>query len=385
MIQAEKLDGHGSSVRSPIPLTKIILLANVLVVVVAVVVLLVLPPPSAPPGARPGTAASGPSPSPPSAPPSPAPDLPSAELPPPITASEEFARQVKANEAGAVPILMYHRITRKRLASIDRTPAQLRKELERLARGGYVPVTAREFATGRMDIPAGRHPVVLTFDDGHPSHFALDANGAPAKDTAVGIIYQVAVKHPGFRPVATFWVNRDPFGLRERKDQERAVRWLASRGFEVANHTWGHPHLPRLSKKKVVEQVARIERLLKGLGVPPSETMALPFGAMPRKRSTVQTGKWHGVSYRFKGVFLAGAEPSVSPFVKDYDWRAIQRIQSNGRKGECRKWCSEYWLGWLDKHPRERYTADGDPDRISIPRGLRGNIRADRRQKINAY
>lgn len=383
MIQAEKLDGHGSSVRSPIPLTKIIILANVVVVVLAVVVLLVLPPPSAPPGAaRPGASTAGP---PPSATPSPVPELPSAELPPPITASAEFARQVKANEAGAVPILMYHRITARRLASIDRTPAQMRKELERLARDGYVPVTAREFATGRMDIPAGKHPVVLTFDDGHPSHFALEADGTPAKDTAVGIIYQVAVKYPGFRPVATFWVNRHPFGLREEEDQERAVRWLASRGFEVANHTWSHPNLPSLPKKKIVEQVARVERLLKKLGVPPSETLALPFGAMPHKRSTVQSGKWHGVSYRFKGVFLAGAEPSVSPFVKDYNWRAIQRIQSNGRKGECRKWCSEYWLGWLNKHPRERYTADGDPDRISVPHGLRGNIRTNREQKINAY
>ncbi|MEU4832105.1 polysaccharide deacetylase family protein [Streptosporangium sp. NPDC023615] len=372
---------------SSIPLTRIIMLANVLVVTMAVVVLLTLPTPPA----RPGAAASGdptrgPSGPPgPSASPSPTPSLPSAELPPPVTASPEFARQVKANEAGAVPILMYHRITKKRLASIDRTPAQVRKELERLARGGYVPVTAREFATGRMDVPAGKHPVVLTFDDGHHSHFSLQADGAPARDSAVGIIYQVARKYPGFRPVATFWINNHPFGLREHRDQERAVRWLVDRGFEVANHTWSHPHLPSLGKKQIAGQLARLERLLKRLGVPPSDTMALPFGAMPRKRSTVQAGKWQGTPYRFKGVFLAGAEPSVSPFDKRYDHRSIQRVQSNGKKGECRKWCSQYWLEWLDRHPRERYTADGDPGRISVPRGLRDNIRSDRKHLINVY
>lgn len=372
--------------RSPIPLTQIIMLTNVVVVAVAVVVLLVLPAPPGPPGAA-GVSGTGrvSSPPPPSATPSPTPDLPSAELPPPVTATPEFARQVKANEAGMVPILMYHRIIGKRLASIDRTPAQLRKELEMLARDGYVPVTAREFATGRMDIPAGKYPVVLTFDDGHPSHFALEADGTPARNTAVGIIYQVAKKHPDFRPVATFWVNQQPFGLRNAKDQARAVQWLNSRGFEVANHTWGHPHLPSLPKKKIAEQLARVERLLKQLGVPPSETMALPFGAMPRKRSTVQSGRWQGVSYRFKAVFLAGAEPSVSPFTKNYDRRSVQRIQSNGKKGECRKWCSQYWLEWLNKHPRQRYTADGDPERISVPRALRGSIRVDRREMINAY
>ncbi|MFI6510673.1 polysaccharide deacetylase family protein [Streptosporangium sp. NPDC050855] len=372
---------------SSIPLTRIIMLANVLVVTMAVVVLLTLPTPPARPGASAsGGPTRGPSQPPqPSASPTPDPSLPSAELPPPITASPEFARQVKANEAGMVPILMYHRITHRRLASIDRTPDQVRKELERLARDGYVPVTAREFATGRMDVPAGKHPVVLTFDDGHHSHFALQADGTPARNSAVGIIYQVARKYPGFRPVATFWVNRYPFGLQERRDQERAVRWLVERGFEVANHTWSHPYLPGLGKKEIAGQLARVERMLKRLGVPPSETMALPFGAMPRKRATVQSGKWQGVPYRFKGVFLAGAEPSVSPFVRRYDHRSIQRIQSNGKKGECRKWCSQYWLEWLDRHPRERYTADGDPDRISVPRGLRGKIRSDRKQLINAY
>lgn len=373
--------------RSRIPLTQIILLANVVVVVVAVVALLALPTAPVPSGEpRAGKTAGGsPPPSSPPASPTPTPDMPSAELPPPVTASPEFARQVKANEAGMVPILMYHRIMKKRLASIDRTPDQVRKEMERLARDGYVPITAREFVTGKIDIPAGKYPVVLTFDDGHHSHFALGADGMPAKDTAVGIIYQVAKKYPDFRPVATFWVNRQPFGLQSAQDQARAVRWLTSRGFEVANHTWSHPYLPGLTKSKIAEQIVRVELMLRKLGGAASETLALPFGAMPRTRSTVQSGKWKGNDFAFKGVFLAGAQPSVSPFAKDFDRRSIQRVQSNGKKGECRKWCSQYWLEWLDKHPRERYTADGDPDRISIPRGLRGNIRPDRRRQINAY
>ncbi|MEU1882259.1 polysaccharide deacetylase family protein [Streptosporangium sp. NPDC020072] len=381
--------------RSSAPLTQIIMLANVVVVITAVVVLLVRPdaaptsvslagtatPLSTPPVTPP---AQTPSP-PPSPGPSPAVTLPSAELPPPVVASPEFARQVKANEAGVVPVLMYHRIQKKRLASIDRTPAQVRQEMERLARDGYVPITAHEFVTGDIRVPAGKHPVVLTFDDGHPSHFALDKSGVPLKDTAVGIIYQVAKKYPDFRPVATFWVNHQPFGLRDARAQENAVRWLASHGFEVANHTWDHPYLPGLSKKRVAEQLVRVQRMLAKYGAGTPDTLALPFGAMPRKRSTVQKGKWDGTSFAFKGVFLAGAQPSVSPFTKDYDWRAIQRVQSNGKKGECRKWCSQYWLEWLNKHPGKRYTADGDPERISVPRELRGNISPQWKQRINAY
>ncbi|GGL10397.1 xylanase [Sphaerisporangium melleum] len=344
-------------------LTTVLGIVNVGVMIVAAVALLVLPfggeEQGAPPVAR-------------STPVTPSP-APSATASP---ATPESARKVRANELGQIPVIMYHRILKKRLASIDRTPAQLRKELERLATHGYVPITAAEFTAGAIDLPAGAHPVVLTFDDGHSSHFALDAAGVPKKDTAVGVIYEVAARHPGFRPVATFWVNKNPFGLTHRDGQAAAVRWLVDRGFEVANHTWGHPDLRRLSKKRVVEAIGRQERLLRGLGAPDSATFALPYGSVPKKRAAARSGTWKDLHYRFRAVFLAGAEPAVSPYAKTYDPFYIPRIQSNGKKGECRKWCSQYWLQWLDRHPDQRYTSDGDPTHVSMPRRVQGKIQA---------
>lgn len=302
-----------------------------------------------------------------------------------VHATPESARKVGANELGKVPVLMYHRIVKKRKASIDRTPDQLRKELDKLARQGYVPISAREFATGDIRVPPGKFPVVLTFDDGHPSHFGLEPDGNVKRDTAVAIILETAAKHPDFRPVATLWINHTPFGLQTEAEQAAAVRWLVGNGFEVANHTWDHPDLRRLPTKKVRRQVAKLERLLVRLGAGPSRTMALPYGSMPRKKKAARTGEWEGTKYDFDGVFLAGAEPSLSPYAKKFDRGAIQRIQSNDKKGECRKWCSQYWLEWLNKHPDERYVSDGDPTRISIPSRLRGNIGAKRGRQINAY
>ena len=84
-------------------------------------------------------------------------------------------------------------------------------------------------------------------------------------------------------------------------------------------------------------------------------------------------------------MFLAGAPRSLSPYAKKFDRGAIQRIQSNGKKGECRKWCSQYWLEWLNKHPGERYVSDGDPGRISIPGKLRGNIDPKRESQLIVY
>ncbi|WP_188194995.1 polysaccharide deacetylase family protein [Nonomuraea sp. SYSU D8015] len=363
--------------RTSASLTRIIGLANVVVVTVAIIGLSLMPSPVRPHAGPPVRAKTEES--------TPQPSLTPVGPPPGIVATPEFARQVRANELGRVPILMYHRIVRKRMASLDRTPDQLRAELEKLAKKGYVPITAREFAIGDIRVPAGKFPVVLTFDDGHHSHFALDASGNPAPDTAVAVIQEVAARHPGFRPVATFWINKEPFGLRDEASQAAAVRWLVDHGYEVANHTWGHPNLRALKKKKVREQIVRLERLLKKLGVPPSRTMALPYGAMPHGKKVARRGSWDGTRYDFAGVFLAGAEPSLSPYAKKFDPGAIQRIQSNGKKGECRKWCSQHWLEWLDKHPGERYVSDGDPDRISIPGNLRGNIIAKRGLQVIAY
>ncbi|MEV0584925.1 polysaccharide deacetylase family protein [Nonomuraea sp. NPDC050310] len=361
--------------RSTASLVRIVGVANVVVVLVALVLLGILPEEETPSRAMAKPAAS-PQPSAPAQPQQP---------PPGVVATPEFAKQVKANEAGMVPVIMYHRIIPKRLASIDRTPAQLRQELEKLARKGYVPITAKQFATGEIRVPAGKSPVVLTFDDGHESHFGLDAQGRPRRDTAVGILLEVARKYPHFQPVATFWVNRRPFGIDDPAEQAKAAQWLAHHGFEVANHTWSHPNLRALKSKQVREQIVRLERLLKKLGVEPSATIALPFGSMPRSKSAADRGSWDGTAYDFAGVFLAGAEPSVSPFAKSFDPGAIQRIQSNGKKGECRRWCSQYWLEWLDKHPKRRYVSDGDPDRISVPQAERGNIQAKRRAQLNAY
>jgi peptidoglycan/xylan/chitin deacetylase (PgdA/CDA1 family) len=294
-------------------------------------------------------------------------------------------RGTRRGRAGRPAWWLYHRIVTKPRAAIDRTPQQFRRELERLATSGYVPVTAREFAAGDIHVPPGAHPVVLTFDDGHPSHFGLDAAGAPRPDTAVGIILDVARKHPSFRPVATLWINRDPFGLRDEAQQAAAVRWLAGHGFEVANHTWGHPNLRALPKKTVRKQIAKMERLLVRLGAGPARTMALPYGMMPRPGKLARQGAWEGTGYDFAGVFLAGAEPSVSPYAKKFDRGAIQRIQSNGKKGECRRWCSQYWLDWLDRHPGKRYVSDGDPERVSVPTRFRGNINPKQVRQVNAY
>ncbi|MBB5963644.1 polysaccharide deacetylase family protein [Planomonospora venezuelensis] len=285
-----------------------------------------------------------------------------------LKARQARAAKAKANELGQIPVLMYHRVIEKPTNTDDRTPKQFRTELERLAKEGYVPITAAEYVTGRIGIPEGRHPVVLTFDDSSPSQLTLDGSGAPAPDTAIGILQDVAKKHPGFRPVATFYVTRDMFGKATPEEQTQMLAWLHDNGFDIGNHTKNHENLLGKPKKQVYEEIAAGHRLITDLVPAKPVTLALPYGNQPSTKEWGRKGKAGKVSYDYGGVFLAGYTPGASPFNKDFDPLGIPRIRSMDKKGDCAKFCSTAWLDWLEKNADERYTSDGDVRTVAYPK-----------------
>jgi peptidoglycan/xylan/chitin deacetylase (PgdA/CDA1 family) len=314
---------------------------------------------------------------------------PSATPPPKVTvigrAAPEAAR-IKANELGQIPVLMYHRIVKKPQIPLDRSVTEFREEITKLATSGYVPITAAEFAGGRIDVPAGRHPVVLTFDASTPGHFGLDAQGDPLPDTVVAILMETARRHPGFRPVATFYLNRELFGMGVGMGGRTAegLKWLIRHGFELGNHTMTHADLSRLPKAGVQKAISDIEGRIVSLAGIHTTTLAYPYGGEPKNRAWAEA---KAGSYRFNGIFLARGQPSESPFSKDFDRTRIPRVRSEGKiaEGGCRRFCSTAWLEWLDKHPAERYISDGDPHTVTFPRAGERRL-ADRfRARARAY
>ncbi|WP_131737791.1 polysaccharide deacetylase family protein [Actinomadura roseirufa] len=301
----------------------------------------------------------------------------------PVPAAAPAAAAAKADELGQVPVLMYHRIMKRPEQSLDRSSKELYDELTRLAKSGYVPVTAAEFAAGWFNVPAGKHPVVLTFDDSTPGHFGLDPRGDPKPDTAVAIIEQVARENPGFRPVATFYLNRDLFQM-AGSEAAAGLTWLARHGFELGNHTVSHPDLSRLSEKEVRKEIGGMEAEIVGITGAHATTLAYPFGSAPRKRSWAQ--KKDG-EYGFQGIFLAGWRPSESPFDVRFDRWAINRVRSEGKikENDCTRYCSTAWLDHLDANPAERFTSDGDPNIVTIPRAEEDRLAKIYRARARAY
>lgn len=308
-----------------------------------------------------------------------------AEPPPPVVESPPAPAPsrppdpagIAANELGFVPILMYHQITPDPAGEYDQTPAEFREELERLYREGYRPVTVAQYISGELDLPAGTHPVVLTFDDSTSSQLAFTAVGAPAPDSAAGVLAEFGTRHPDFRPVATFYVNNEPFG-----GDPRALPWLAANGHEIGAHTAEHANLANLDAEAVQRQlvlnVRAVTAAAPGVTV---RTMALPLGIAPRERDLARAGSWDGTGYRFDAVMLVGAEPAPTPYGA-VDPGGIPRIRSG--RGTV-PFDSAHWLDWLAAHPDQRYTADGDPARISFPRQLAAEVDARWSDRANPY
>jgi peptidoglycan/xylan/chitin deacetylase (PgdA/CDA1 family) len=273
------------------------------------------------------------------------------------------------NELGVVPVIMHHEIRPDRVGDFDQTPAELRAELAQLWRRGYWPVTDAQLVDGDLgSVPAGKTPVVLTFDDSTQFQFSYLPDGRIRPTTAIAVLLAFARKHPGFKPTGTFYILREPFaGVPQGPAM---LRWLVAHGFELGDHTQDHIPLNTLGPTDVQRELVLGARLITdavtGYRI---RTMALPLGAMPKPASLARRGSWGGESYQFDGVFLAGAEPALSPFRKDFDRGAIPRIRSSHRpwNGEA-DFTWAFWQHRLDQAPADRYVSDGEPSRVTFPR-----------------
>jgi peptidoglycan/xylan/chitin deacetylase (PgdA/CDA1 family) len=290
---------------------------------------------------------------------------------------------VKANELGVIPVFMYHRFTPTPKGEYDRSLDDFRGEIQRLYDGGYRPILARDLITGHIDVPAGKTPVVLTFDDASVGQYHLDASGNIAPDTAIGFLVDFAKTHPDFTPVATMYVNGNPF---EARDGTRELRDLVQRGFELGEHTLTHANLAKADPDTVQKELVQgLQVITKAVPDAKVTTMALPFGAHPQDPALAHAGTWQGQSYSFDGVFLVGSGPSPSPYASAFDPLNVPRIRSSAWDGKTPNYGTGFWLDSLEKHPERRYVSDGDPDHVSFPDSEKGKLAPALAAKARAY
>ncbi|MBL8086645.1 MAG: polysaccharide deacetylase family protein [Chthonomonas sp.] len=223
-----------------------------------------------------------------------------ASTPPPKPPEPARVTSRKANKMGVIPILMYHRILPTD-GPYDRSYANFRKDLERLYRLGYRPITLAQYIDKKIDIPPGASPVVITFDDSDPTQYATLKDGSLDPNCAIGIMKGFERQYPDFRARATFFVN--PYRLFGKMEQGiPKLKQLQAWGCEIAAHTWRHSNLSKLTDAEIMADFDKTNGFLRQHGLT-VRTLALPYGIFPKNRALLKD---------YEAVVLAGSGPARS-------------------------------------------------------------------------
>ncbi len=274
------------------------------------------------------------------------------------------ARKVGANELGLVPVLVYH-IIGEQEGRWTRTPENFRQDLQELHDRDYILIPLIDYLTGNMNVPAGKSPAIITFDDSTSGQFRLvekDGQLDVDPNCAVGLLRQFDEQHPGFGHAATFYVNAQPFGQPDL--WQKKLQLLNEWGFEIGNHTYGHKNLQGLSAAQVADEIVRLQEHVQEAvpGYQPT-SFAIVQDGLPEPYDAVMNGQQEDTKYEHQGVVWWAWSASRSPFHKKFDRSRIQRIQVFDDQG------ASSLVNWLKRISGTKYVSDGRPDTLAIPEG----------------
>jgi peptidoglycan/xylan/chitin deacetylase (PgdA/CDA1 family) len=261
--------------------------------------------------------------------------------------------ELRPNEMGQVLVLMYHLIGHSG-GVYDRTPERFRQDLADLKAAGYYPVNVRDLVSGRMDVPAGRSPVAITFDDSSQGQYRILGDGTLDPDCAVGIMNVLLQVYP---------TGHLLFGQAEYGSLK--LRNLVTWGYEVGSHTISHADLSRPSHKQAAKELAGSQSMLQQMirGWYRVTTLAAPYGAYPADVGLLAGGDYLGKPYAYSAALKAGGGPAFSPFSDKFDALRITRIAVAGNE-------LASTIAFFQAHPELRYVSDGDPGTICAPLDL---------------
>ncbi|MFA5407960.1 MAG: polysaccharide deacetylase family protein, partial [Bacilli bacterium] len=257
-------------------------------------------------------------------------------------------REYKVNELGNVPIMMYHGIVNMKsedtsytggnvdVNGYNRTTESFISDLEMYYSNNYRMMRLIDYMNGEIDIPLGKSPIILTFDDGNINNInilGLDDNNNLIIDpnSAVGILESFKDKYPDFNVTATFFLTSSLFG--QPQYNEQILNWLVDNDYDIGNHTKNHIDFKTINSYQTQDEVSYMymlfDNLIKNKYI---HVVALPFGS-PGKKSHVNfpyiidgiVGNYHYVT---EGTLQVGWDASYSPFHVNYDKTFIKRVRA---------------------------------------------------------
>jgi peptidoglycan/xylan/chitin deacetylase (PgdA/CDA1 family) len=297
--------------------------------------------------------------------------------PAPVVPQRATLDGVPANEMGRIPILMYHSVGERGAYDkhgLNIPPSLFRKHLELFYKNGFYPINARDILSARLDVPKGKTPLAITFDDARGSQFRYLKNGTIDPNCAIGILEAFHKKHGENWPQrATFFVlpkskyNPVPF-WQEGKDKQK-FQFLADAGYEIANHSTSHTAMSKLDATRLAWETKTCrDYVLARAPKATMDTLAFPYGIFPR-------GNLNDVlmANGNRCLFMAWGDASYPMYDKRFDKKAVMRVGSEPGN-------IERWIAALVRDRKavgkslRPYVSDGDPNVVTVPDSATKNL-----------
>lgn len=279
------------------------------------------------------------------------------------------------NEMGKIMVVMYHNFTLgEPTDSYSRELKKFRNDLEYFYKNNYYPISIQDFINGKIDIPLGKTPILLTFDDGHKSQASfsmVNGNLELNKNTMLYEYIEFTKENKDFPLKGIIYINKNPF-FGDGTIKER-IRKVLDLGFDIGNHTYSHINLKKASKEEIEKEMGLIVMLLndikEGYKV---NSLARPYGIGSNlHRESVVEGEYKGIKYHNEAIFLVGSNPSESVYSKKFNLEMVPRIRAGKGKENLD---IDYWIKYFENNPKERYVSDGNPNTVVIPKGKENSI-----------
>lgn len=288
----------------------------------------------------------------------------------------------RPNELGRFLILEYHLIQEQE-TRWGRSIPNFKQDLDQLYQAGYRPVSMADIIDGKIDLAAGKKPILLTFDDSSPGQFRyIVKNGRREidSDCAVGILLDFHQQHTDWDKKAIFFVlpeAKQPHKLFGQPEFEaEKLKELVAHGFEIGNHTLWHANLGKYDaatvQKQLAQSVEAVQKRVPGYAV---RALALPFGVYPKDLQLAVKGTYKSVSYHHEAILRVAGGAAQSPFSVSCDLLHLPRIQVPGPD-------LKHWLNYYEKHLTESFVSDGKSDTVTFPKAFQSKFNAARFKRL---
>ena len=298
------------------------------------------------------------------------------------------------NELGKIPILMYHGISNVNNTAYqngnvtkdgyERTVEAFQNDLEYFYQNNYQLLSLKDYIGGKITTDLGKSPLILTFDGGLENQIRVtdiddSLNIVIDPKSAIGILEDFKKIHPNFNVTATFFLSKNLF---HQKYNEKIIKWLIDKGYDIANNTYDYYNLDELNCFQSGLEIAHMYDELSNITNDYLKVVALPNGKPNELEhdnfKCILDNSYKKKNYRTLAVLKNSGGLSYSPF--DYKYTILlNRIKAFDNNGDED---IKYYFKQLENN---RYISDGDINTIVVKKEDLENVNDNFDLEIVSY